>query len=64
MKPCGKPWEQLNQEEKIECLHKGLTQARRAINRLYRLAYPELDSRETKNTKPAITKSIMKGQGR
>lgn len=46
MKPCGKPWDQLNQKEKIECLHKAQEQLRRATNRLYRLAYPELKVKE------------------
>lgn len=43
MKPYGKPWDQMRQKEKIESLHKAQEQIRRAINRLYRLAYPGLD---------------------
>lgn len=53
MKHYGKPWNQLKQKEKIECLHKALEQTRRAINRLYRLVYPELDSKETKQKPPS-----------
>lgn len=48
MKPCGKPWDQMTQKEKIESLHKELTRIRQAINRLYRLAYPELNIKETR----------------
>jgi len=60
MKPYGKPWDNLNQKEKIEVLHKAQGQTRRAINRLYRLVYPELDSKKTKKDAPQSQRVLWK----
>jgi len=61
MKPCGKPWSQLNNKEKIECLHTAQEQIRKSLNRLYRLVYPELSAKELqklKKNEPQLQKQL------